>query len=427
MTNETIHKSQRISNSDIARLMCLLLGIGLILAGFILEPPAVIWQGLISYVTCPDILITDYFVVGSIGAALVNAGLVTFMSIGLVHATKTSYTASTVSAIFLMAGFALFGKNPVNILPFFLGVWIYCKVKKQRMSRYINAAFFSTALAPIVSDAMNNSAESIVLRLIAAVFSGACIGYIIIPLSERSFAVHQGYSHFNIGFAGGLLALVIASVAQAMGHPVDMVMIWNKGVPPLVLLFMLLLIFSLMFGGLWISKFDIKACLNIMRHSGRSPTDFIITDGIGVTMFNMGLMGAITLGYVLLIGGDLNGPVMGAILTVIGFASAGEHPRNGIPIMTGVYLASLVMRPSNTDPGMLLAALFGMSLAPISGQFGITYGIIAGFIHAAVVLVVGAPCGGYNLYNNGFSAGLVGLVMLSFIQGTSRHWRHTDR
>ena len=95
--------------------------------------------------------------------------------------------------------------------------------------------------------------------------------------------------------------------------------------------------------------------------------------------------------------------------------------------MTGVYLASLVMRPSNTDPGMLLAALFGMSLAPISGQFGITYGIIAGFIHAAVVLVVGAPCGGYNLYNNGFSAGLVGLVMLSFIQGTSRHWRHTDR
>ena len=427
MTNETIHKSQRISNSDIARLMCLLLGIGLILAGFILEPPAVIWQGLISYVTCPDILITDYFVVGSIGAAFVNAGLVTFMSIGLVHATKTSYTASTVSAIFLMAGFALFGKNPVNILPFFLGVWIYCKVKKQRMSRYINAAFFSTALAPIVSDAMNNSAESIVLRLIAAVFSGACIGYIIIPLSERSFAVHQGYSHFNIGFAGGLLALVIASVAQAMGHPVDMVMIWNKGVPPLVLLFMLLLIFSLMFGGLWISKFDIKACLNIMRHSGRSPTDFIITDGIGVTMFNMGLMGAITLGYVLLIGGDLNGPVMGAILTVIGFASAGEHPRNGIPIMTGVYLASLVMRPSNTDPGMLLAALFGMSLAPISGQFGITYGIIAGFIHAAVVLVVGAPCGGYNLYNNGFSAGLVGLVMLSFIQGTSRHWRHTDR
>jgi len=427
MTSKNTPKSHHFTNSSIAQLMCTLLAIGLTLAGFILEPPAVIWQGLVSYVTCPDILITDYFVVGSIGAALVNAGLVTFMSLGLIRVTKTSYTASTVSAVFLMAGFALFGKNPVNILPFFLGVWIYCKVKKQHMQRYINAAFFSTALAPIVSDAMINAGGNLLLRLTVAVFSGACIGYIIIPLSERSFAVHQGYSHFNIGFAGGLLALVIASVAQAMGHPVKMVMIWNKGVPPLVLLFMILLIFSLMFGGLWISGFNIKACLNIMRHSGRSPTDFIITDGIGATMFNMGLMGAITLGYVLLIGGDLNGPVMGAILTVIGFASAGEHPRNGIPIMAGVYLASLVMQPSNTDPGMLLAALFGMSLAPIAGQFGTVYGIIAGFIHAAVVLVVGAPCGGYNLYNNGFSAGLVGLVMLSLIQGTSKHWRHTDR
>lgn len=427
MTNEALPKTHHFNNSSIARLMCILLATGLTLAGFILEPPSVILQGLISYITCPDILITDYFVVGSIGAALVNAGLVTFMSLGLVYGTKTPYTASTVSAIFLMAGFALFGKNPINILPFFLGVWLYCKVKKQRMSRYINAAFFSTALAPIVSDAMINSAPNFFLRLIIAVFSGACIGYIIIPLSERSFAVHQGYSHFNIGFAGGLLALVIASVAQAMGHPVKMVMIWHKGVPPLVLTFMILLIFSLLFGGLWISGFNLKSCFSIMRHSGRSPTDFIITDGIGITMFNMGMMGAITLGYVLLIGGDLNGPVMGAILTVIGFASAGEHPRNSIPIMIGVYIASLVMNPSNTDPGMLLAALFGMSLAPIAGQFGPVYGIIAGFIHAAVVLVVGAPCGGYNLYNNGFSAGLVGLVMLSLIQGTSKRWRHTDR
>ena len=163
-----------------------------------------------------------------------------------------------------------------------------------------------------------------------------------------------------------------------------------------------------------------------MRHSGRAPTDFIITDGIGVTMFNMGMMGLLSLGYVLAIGGDLNGPVLGAILTVIGFAAAGQHPRNCAPIMLGVWLASLVMVPSTTDPGMLLAALFGMSLAPIAGQFGVLYGVIAGFIHSAVVLVVGAPCGGYNLYNNGFSAGLVALVMLSLIQGFSKRWRHAD-
>lgn len=164
-----------------------------------------------------------------------------------------------------------------------------------------------------------------------------------------------------------------------------------------------------------------------MRHSGRAPTDFVITDGIGAAMVNMGAMGAVSLIYILLIGGDLNGPVAGAILTSIGFGAAGEHPRNSLPIMGGVWLASLVMVQNHTDPGMQLAALFGTALAPIAGQFGWHYGVMAGFLHAAVVLAVAAPCGGYNLYNNGFSAGLVALVMVSVIQGISRRWRESDR
>jgi len=418
--------SHHHTNAQTAKNMCIILSVTLIAAGLILDTPQNILNGLISYIKCPDILITDYFVVGSMGAALVNSGLVTAVSILFTVAIKTPYTGSTVSAIFLMAGFALFGKNPVNILPFFLGSWIYSKVKKLPMARYTNATLFSTALAPIVSDAMHHPYEYHIFNLIFPIAIGAFIGYIIIPLSERSFAVHTGYSHFNIGFAGGLLALVLASIAKAMGHPIETVMIWNEGVPLPILLCLMFMIIALLYCGAYITGHNFKACFRIMRHSGRAPTDFIITDGIGVTMFNMGLMGMLALGYVLLIGGDLNGPVLGAIFTVIGFGAAGQHPRNCIPIMLGVWLASLVMVPSNTDPGMMLAALFGMSLAPIAGQFGFIYGVLAGFIHSAVVLVVGAPCGGYNLYNNGFSAGLVALLMLSIIQGVSRHWRHAD-
>ncbi len=418
---------QHQTNAKTAKNMCILLSVSLIASGFILDTPQSILNGLISYIKCPDILITDYFVVGSIGAALVNSGLVTAISILFTIAVKTPYTGSTVSAVFLMAGFALFGKNPVNILPFFLGSWIYSRVKKHPMPRYTNATLFSTALAPIVSDAMHHQFKYPIFNFIVPVLIGAFIGYIIIPLSERSFSVHIGYSHFNIGFAGGLLALVMASIAKAMGHPVEPVMIWNEGVPLPVLLCLIFMIIALIYSGAYMTGHNFKACFRIMRHSGRAPTDFIITDGIGVTMFNMGMMGLLALGYVLLIGGDLNGPVLGAIFTVIGFGAAGQHPRNCIPIMLGVWLASLVMVPSNTDPGMLLAALFGMSLAPIAGQFGFIYGVIAGFIHSAVVLVVGAPCGGFNLYNNGFSAGLVALLMLSLIQGVSRRWRHADQ
>lgn len=408
------------------KLLCIALAASLLVAGFIFDSPSNILKGLIEYIKCPDILLTDYFVIGSIGAALVNAGLVMIVSIVLTFIIKTPYNGSTVSAMFLMAGFSLFGKNPINILPFFLGVWIYSKVKKQPMARYTNVALFSTALAPVVSNMLIHYSNNLFFGIIIATASGAAIAYITIPLSERGFATHMGYSHFNVGFACGLLALVIASISQGMGHPIGTVMIWNKGIPPSILWYLILLISFMIAAGGYLSGFHPPSYFRIMRHSGRAPTDFVITDGIGVTMINMGIMGFLSLLYVLLIGGDLNGPVVGAILTVMGFGASGEHPKNTAPIVLGVWLASMVMTPSNTDPGMLLAALFGMSLAPIAGQFGPIYGIIAGFIHAAVVLVVGAPCGGFNLYNNGFSAGLVALVMLSLIQGVSKHWRHTD-
>lgn len=414
-------------NALVAKRMCFLLALSLIAAGFILETPKSILDGLIAFILCSDVLITDYFVIGSIGAALVNAGIVTLISIGLTLLIKTPYNGGTLAMMFLMAGFSLFGKNPVNILPFFLGVWLYAKVKGQPMARYTNAALFSTTLAPIVSDVLLKTPVPLPLRLFLAVGVGALIGYVIIPMAEHAFSTHMGYSHFNFGFTGGLIALFIASVTQAMGGSIQTSMIWHSGVPASMLIYLIVLIVMLVGAGFALCRFHLPTYWRIMRHSGRSPTDFVITDGIGATMMNMGLMGGVSLGYVLLVGGDLNGPVCGAVLTAVGFGAAGQHPKNSIPIMLGVWLASHVMIPNETDPGMLLAALFGTTLAPIAGHFGWFFGIIAGFLHAAVVLAVGAPCGGYNLYNNGFAAGLVALVMVSLIQGLSLRWRNPDR
>ena len=223
------------------------------------------------------------------------------------------------------------------------------------------------------------------------------------------------------------MALMFGSVSLAMGGSIQTAMIWYSGVPLSMFVYLVVLIIALIVYGFVLCSFNLPAYWRLMRHSGRSPTDFVITDGIGATMINMGAMGIVSLGYVMLVGGDLNGPVCGAILTAIGFGAAGEHPKNTVPIMFGVWIASHMMVPTQTDPGMLLAALFGTALAPVAGQFGWYYGIIAGFLHAAVVLAVGAPCGGYNLYNNGFAAGLVALVMVSLIQGVSRKWRNADR
>ena len=329
--------------------------------------------------------------------------------------------------MFLMAGFSLFGKNPINILPFFLGVWIYAKVKGQPMARYTNAALFSSTLAPIVSDVLLKTPVHPVFSILLAFAVGTVIGYIIIPMAEHAFSTHMGYNLFNFGFTGGLMALMIASVTQAMGGSIQTAMIWHNGVPLPVLMYLICTILTLIIYGFILCRYNPLAYLRIMRHSGRAPTDFVITDGIGATMINMGTVGIVSLVYILMVGGDLNGPVVGAILTSIGFGAAGEHPKNIVPVMFGVWIASHVMIPTHIDPGMQLAALFGTALAPIAGQFGWLFGIIAGFLHAAVVLAVGAPCGGYNLYNNGFSAGLVALVMVALIQGISHKWRNADR
>ena len=49
--------------------------------------------------------------------------------------------------------------------------------------------------------------------------------------------------------------------------------------------------------------------------------------------------------------------------------------------------------------------------------------MLAGFLHSSVVLYTGAPVAGMNLYNNGFSGGLVAIVLFPLIMDVLRHRR----
>ena len=57
------------NNAAISKYMCVAFGISLIAMGFACESPRNILIGLREYILCEDILLTDYFVIGSIGAA----------------------------------------------------------------------------------------------------------------------------------------------------------------------------------------------------------------------------------------------------------------------------------------------------------------------------------------------------------------------
>jgi len=130
----------------------------------------------------------------------------------------------------------------------------------------------------------------------------------------------------------------------------------------------------------------------------------------------MGINGITATVFLLLVGGDLNGPTMGGIFTIVGFGATGKHLRNILPVMLGVWLASLTKTWNISDPSPILALLFSTTLAPIAGEFGIIPGIIAGFLHSSVALNVGIVYGGMNLYNNGFAGGIIAAFMVPVIR-----------
>jgi hypothetical protein len=98
------------------------------------------------------------------------------------------------------------------------------------------------------------------------------------------------------------------------------------------------------------------------------------------------------------------------------FGAYGKHVKNIVPIFFGVFLGSITKIWSINDPHILLAALFGTGLAPIGGHYGWFFGVVAGFINSSVVLNSGILHGGMNLYNTGFSAGIVAAVMIPTIE-----------
>ena len=225
----------------------------------------------------------------------------------------------------------------------------------------------------------------------------------------------MGFSLYNMGFAAGIVGTLVVATYKSYGFVPDPVMIWTTGNNRLLGGFLALVFGSMVAVGFYLDRNLFARLRQIMQTTGQAPTDFIALAGFGPTLANMGLTGAIGTTYAVMIGGDLNGPVIGAILTIVGFSAYGKHPRNIVPIMLGVFIASLAKPWSAADPSIVLAALFGTTLAPIAGRFGWHWGIVAGVVHSSAAQSVGSLHAGLNLYNNGFAAGLVAAVLVPVI------------
>lgn len=397
-------------------LLLALVPVYFIMAGFFLQPVNEIIPGIMAIVREPDFLITDYFIVGGIGAAFINAGALTLISLAILYFVGMEVDGHTITSSFLMFGFSLFGKNLLNIWTILLGVVIYAKYHKTSVTRYIYIGFYGTSLSPIITQVMLMGHLPVPLRFVLCILTGITIGFVLPPLCTHVHFAHKGYSLYNVGFAGGIIATVIMSLFKSFGITMESRLIWSTGNNRLFLVLL-----SILFGGMVVTGFLTdhevgKHYREIIRAYGLGGTDYLKTNGGSATLVNMGINGLAVTWFVALLGCDLNGPVIGSIFTVVGFSATGKHIRNILPIMFGVWIASWTKSWNITDPSATLALLLSTTLAPIAGEFGIFAGLLAGFLHSSVSLNVGIVYGGMNLYNNGFAGGLVAIFLVPVIQ-----------
>lgn len=382
--------------------------LALLVAGLVIGSWRTIPSGLYRIMTFQDVLITDYFAVAGPAAAFVNAALVGGLSLLLLWRCKAPVNGYTMVVLGLMTGFSFFGKNLLNTLPILMGTWLYAKVKGKPFSKYAGAGLLATALGPAVSFLMLDQDWG---HLGLGILLGVVIGFCMPPLSSYTYKVQNGMNLYNMGFACGLMALVIVPVMAAVGGSPTTALHWSVEYRQLTLIFLWAVCAALVaLGTLAGGKEAWRSWRRILRTSGRSPSDYLLTFGMGPTLLNMGMTGAAAMVYLLLTGADFNGPVIGGVFTVIGFAAFGKHPLNTAPVMAGVGLGGALLH-SLENPAIQLAGLFGTTLAPLSGHFGWPVGLLAGFLHSCIVQRAGVAAEGVNLYNNGFSAGILAIVI----------------
>ncbi|MGL5378589.1 DUF1576 domain-containing protein, partial [Clostridium sp.] len=400
------------------------LPLSMLVFAFFFNTPKEILEGMGAIKNSNDLLLTDYFVVGNIGAAMVNSALITLVNLYLLRKLDLRPNGIIISALFLLSGFAFMGKNLFNIWPFYLGGYIYCKYHRITYKNVIVINMLATALSPLTSTLVESISDNVLIAWILSAVISAFIGFIMPPISSHMLTAHSGYSIYNMGFAAGLVGIVVYSILSALGYDTPK----NSGVMEekqyMIRIFFVVFCLLLILIGYILNEKSFKGIKDIFKHSGRLVTDMIKHVGFGLSLVNMGLLGLMCLVYIILMGGVLNGPVIAAMLTVIGFGAFGKHFRNTIPIMIGVTLASFIMKGEVSTTTIIISALFGTSLAPIAGEFGIIPGILAGIMHFMLVLNIGDLHGGIMLYNNGLSAGIIATLFIPMMDAFKREKRN---
>ncbi len=384
--------------------------------GLFCDPPKDILYGMYKIIDSRSVLITDYVAVGGVGATLINVSITSLLILLMYKVLKLKPNGSILVAFWLCAGFSFFGKNILNTWPIIFGGILYSIYKRENFMRFSLPAVLSTTLAPVVNEIyFANAFNSVFMNIVFATAIGILVGFIMVPISANAIKAHAGFNLYNVGFAAGILAILISGAMKAIGLDLPhRDSIWSNSHQAELIVYLISICLFLIAIGIYLSDNISMKMKKIFKNPGRLVSDYYMVFG-ETSYINMGLNGLFALAIVFLIGAEVNGPTVGAIFTIIGFGCFGKHINNMWPVVAGAIFATIISNRSLNEPGIVLAILFCTGLAPIAGTFGKKEGILAGIIHIFIATNVSFLYGGLNLYNNGFAAGLVAMILIPLI------------
>ena len=409
-----------------------------LIAAVIMPDRATMISGLWQILSQPSKLSTNYFFIGGYSATFLNMGLVGLICLLLYIVFNATPTNVSTLAFVLTLGFGSWGINILNIWPTIFGVMIYCVVKKEKFGANVNAMLFSTGIAPLITDLMIRypNAEAIGFNLegiLIALVVGFFIGFFLPAGLANSPKVHKGFDLYSAALPVGMTAFFLNAtlfktlgVALPAGADAAQLQVASR----LTVNTFCILLFG--------------ACIVIAYVLGCRPkdywqliidpalvTNFSSTYGNPVFLMNVGVFGLFILGYYNLIGASFNGVTFGIIFCMLATCNSGSHPGNVWPIMLGYIVASTVCGLVSPLVGgtftfavnaqaICVGLCYANGLSPIADKYGWRYGFLAAIMHYLLVTSVPTLHGGFCLYNGGFTAALICIILVPSLERFSR-------
>ena len=414
------------------KLFFLLFSCSFLMAAFFMPDRGQMLSGLWKIVSSPTKAATNFFSVGGFAATFLNMGLVGLICTGLycIPGEKSNSAATLVNI--LTIGFGSWGIHIVNMWPMIYGVMLYCIVRKRKMGDYTNAMLFSTGLAPFISELMVRYPNAEVVGftptgILLAVALGLVVGFFLPAGLDNSPRIHKGFTLYSAALPIGMIAFLLQGILyKAMGVPVPAAVSDNSvGSREIANTFCLILfsscvVISLVMGGR-LSTYGKM----MIRHS--HVMDFAGAYGNATMLMNVGFQGLFILAYLNWIGADFNGIVFGSVFCWLSTCNSGSNPLNTIPIILGYDLADKLFQFLAPVTGgnftqylnsqaIVVGICYATGLSPISTQYGWFYGVIMAAIHFCMVTTVPELHGGMCLYNGGFTAAMVCLLVIPMLE-----------